>query len=355
MTQSRASNPAIVFGSPSCRWLVTARDGQAGGLVDDAKPMQRQTARPFTLIELLAVIAIIAVLAAILLPALNNARERAKRFTCMSNQRQLTVGMFLYASDHDGGLVRPDIGRANGTWANASQSSITNDWRDSRAIHRQGTWFTGSDLHTDLLFCPSISYDSVGGHSGPPWSLYERQRRWSTPEAQEYLRTGSASGTLERQTVNPTSYLFNPMLQGRTAVGLPNAEHGTPGIQRVHQLRSEVPVLADVRGNVWGNVVHHRGEGYTVSGGDGHVKWLSPRQITAAGMAPEAYTHPSYGGAGGRYGKLFVPWDGLRVLPNEYPSPIDAMLDERENPYSGRGLHLGAGVAFWAGVQHTLK
>jgi prepilin-type N-terminal cleavage/methylation domain-containing protein/prepilin-type processing-associated H-X9-DG protein len=85
--------------------------------------MSRSRKQAFTLVELLVVIGIIAVLIAILLPALNAAREQAKAAQCLSNLRQIGQGMAMYTSDNKGhvipGFIRkqPAGGRGEETWA----------------------------------------------------------------------------------------------------------------------------------------------------------------------------------------------------------------------------------------------
>ncbi|MDX1935300.1 MAG: DUF1559 domain-containing protein [Capsulimonadales bacterium] len=115
----------------------------------------RSSRQAFTLIELLVVIAIIAILAAILFPVFAQAREKARQTSCLSNVKQIGLGMMMYAQDYDEVISRnahPDPPRVpeGAHFTNCS----TPRWMDVINPYIK---------NLDIFNCPSDPFASISG------------------------------------------------------------------------------------------------------------------------------------------------------------------------------------------------
>ena len=248
----------------------------------------------FTLIELLVVIAIIAILAAMLLPALSRAKDKAVRGQCTSNLKQWGVAVIMYAGDNRDYF--PD--NSNGIdWAWVDPMFITNFFPIYLYPDRPGS---NGQLRSrnDVLYCPTDVW---------------------------HRKFESTSG-------NPTPLLGYNYLPGRTDASSPSAQYDAYGLgEWVRRLKlggpyRKAPIMIDKIQDYKGAwtqdlsaepgipISNHCGKANIPTGGnflyeDGRVTWRKFQWISAGIVGKPSQIDVGANGYGGAYIQYYRPTD----------------------------------------------
>jgi len=137
---------------------------------------QKSSISGFTLIELLVVIAIIAILAAILFPVFAKVREKARAISCLSNEKQIGLGLIQYSQDYDEMLTKAWYGNNGYQASDPNQANPKYKWMDAILPYVKSTQvFHCPDFNDDLGIGTTgvyVPYQQLGGVDDTHYGSY---------------------------------------------------------------------------------------------------------------------------------------------------------------------------------------
>jgi prepilin-type N-terminal cleavage/methylation domain-containing protein len=263
----------------------------------------------FTLLELLVVIAIIAILAAILFPVFAQAREKARQAACLSNMKQIGIGLIMYASDYDSQYPPsqlPSSGPNIVSWPQMMQPYIKNEQVFVCPSTAPGSFspdpkliFGGTARHYCAQTRTDISFGVLTGADGSlvqPFLVnrlsYGRNliptNAWKTAgftggDKSGFVTTGTTLSVMEAQIEDPagTIHIVDAMT-GATGAADPCVQgNSIRGIQQ--EIRTD-----HYPDQTASKVAYRHSGGFVSLHGDGHAKWHKWGSTKAADWSIQA-------------------------------------------------------------------